>query len=92
MSPRDDNLSGAGVYSCAIVDHEKLQHGWLWEIVGAKVRKGVDQLSMFGDEDLPPKRRSQFVVNSELLIEIPEPIEEEKADFDDELMRIEAPI
>jgi superfamily II DNA or RNA helicase len=70
---------------CAIIDHEKLQHDWLWEMVGAKVRKNVEQLSMFGDEDLPPKRKPQFVANPELLIEIPTPLEEEKADFDDEL-------
>jgi type III restriction enzyme len=74
---------------CAIVDHEKLQHDWLWEIVGAKVRTDVDQYSMFGDEDLPPRRKPQFVDKPELLIEIPEPIEEEKADFDEELMNIE---
>ncbi|MDE3091296.1 MAG: DEAD/DEAH box helicase family protein, partial [Chloroflexota bacterium] len=73
---------------CGIVDHEKLKHDWLWEIVGAKIRKDVDQLSMFGDEDLPPKRKPQFVAKPELLIEIPAPTEEEKADFDDELAGI----
>ena len=77
---------------CAIVDHEKLKHSWLWDIVGAKVRKGVDQLSMFGDEDLPPKRKPQFVANPELLIEIPEPIEEERGDFDEDIMIIEIEI
>ena len=77
---------------CAIVDHEKLQHAWLWEMVGAKVRTDVDQLSLFGDEDLPPRRKPQFVDKPALLIEIPEPIEEEKADFDDELMNIEVEI
>lgn len=70
---------------CAIVDHEKLGHQWLWEMVGAKVRKDVDQTRMFGDEDLPVKRKAQFVVNPDLLIEIPEPIEPEVANFDDEL-------
>lgn len=70
---------------CAIVDHAKLKHDWLWEIVGAKVRKDVDQLSMFGDEDLPPKRKQQNLSNPELLIEIPEPIEEEITDFDADL-------
>ena len=74
---------------CGIVDHEKLKHDWLWEIVGAKIRKDVDQMSLFGDEDLPPKRKPQFVANQELLIEIPEPIEEEPSDFDDELAGIE---
>jgi superfamily II DNA or RNA helicase len=70
---------------CAIVDHEKLQHAWLWDIVGAKIHKDVDQFTLFGDEDLPPKRKPQFVVNPRLLIQIPEPIEEEKSDFDEEL-------
>ncbi|OIO89593.1 MAG: hypothetical protein AUK03_14280 [Anaerolineae bacterium CG2_30_64_16] len=67
---------------CAVVDHEKLKHAWLWEMVGAKVRTGVDQASLFGDEDLPPKRKPQFVARPELLIEVPQPVEEEKADFD----------
>ena len=73
---------------CAIVDHEKLKHGWLWDMVGAKVHKDVDQFTMFGEEDLPPKRKQQVVANPELLIEIPEPIEDEKADFDEDLDNI----
>jgi len=73
---------------CAIVDHEKLQHKWLWEMVGAKVRQNVDQMTLFGDEDLPPRRKPQFVAKPENLIEIPEPIEEEVADFDEELSGI----
>lgn len=63
---------------CAIVDHEKLKHGWLWDMVGAKIRTNIDQLSMFGDEDLPPRRKPQFVDKPELLIAIPEPIEPER--------------
>jgi superfamily II DNA or RNA helicase len=70
---------------CAVVDHEKLKHGWLWDMVGAKVHKDVDQFTMFGEEDLPPKRKPQFVANPDLLIGVPKPIEEEKADFDEEL-------
>ncbi len=73
---------------CAIVDHEKLKHDWLWEMVGAKVHKDVDQFTMFGDEDLPPKRKQQVVANPDLLIEVPEPLEEEKADFDEDLDKI----
>ncbi len=72
---------------CAIVDHEKLKHGWLWNMVGAKIHKDVDQFTMFGDEDLPPKRKKQEVVNPDLLIKLPE-AEEEKADFDEELKNI----
>jgi len=70
---------------CAIVDHEKLKHDWLWEMVGAKVRKEVDQDSLFGDEDLPPPRKPQILAHPENLIEIPEPQEDEEADFGREL-------
>ncbi len=73
---------------CAIVDHEKLKHDWLWEMVGAKIHKDVDQFTMFGEEDLPPKRKQQIVANPDLLIEVPEPTEEEKADFDKDLDKI----
>jgi type III restriction enzyme len=66
---------------CAIVDHEKLQHDWLWEMVGAKVHKEVDQHSLFGDEDLPPPRKAQVLAHPENLIEIPEAQEEDEADF-----------
>jgi type III restriction enzyme len=74
---------------CAVVDHEKLKHDWLWEMVNAKVRQGVDQLSLFGDEDLPPRRKKQDTVHPELLITIPDPIEDEESDFDAELGDIE---
>jgi type III restriction enzyme len=67
---------------CAIVDHAKLKHQWLWEMVGAKVRTDVDQLRMFGDEDLPPKRKQQFLANPELLIKIPDAIGPEVSSFD----------
>jgi superfamily II DNA or RNA helicase len=84
------NVRGEDIQEiCAIVDHEKLQHSWLWEMVGAKIRQDIDQLSMFGDEDLPPKRKPQFVAKPDLLITIPEPIEGEKADFDEELEGIQ---
>jgi type III restriction enzyme len=68
---------------CAIVDHEKLKHQWLWEIVGARIKKDVDQGNLFGDEDLPPKRKPQVMDKPEKIIEIPEPEEEEEADFSD---------
>lgn len=83
------NMRGEDIQEiCAIVDHKKLQHDWLWDMVGAKVRENVEQLSMFGDEDLPPKRKPQIVAHPELLIEIPKPIEEEKSDFEDDLANI----
>jgi len=78
---------------CAIVDHEKLKHGWLWEMVGAKIKTGIDQGNLFGiEEDLPPKRKQQFVAKPELLIEIPQPAQDEKADFGDDLKNIEVKV
>ncbi len=74
---------------CAIVDHEKLKHDWLWEMVGAKVHKEVDQDSLFGDEDLPPPRKPQILVRPENLIEIPQPQENEEADFATDLEEFE---
>jgi type III restriction enzyme len=68
---------------CAIVDHEKLQHQWLWEIVGARIKKDVDQGNLFGDEDLPPRRKPQIMDKPENIIEIPEPEEDDDADFSD---------
>jgi hypothetical protein len=62
-------------------------------MVGAKIKSGVDQGNLFGiEEDLPPKRKPQFVAHPELLIEIPESLEEEKADFDKDLMDIEVKV
>ncbi|MDQ3197917.1 MAG: hypothetical protein M3Q46_01800 [Verrucomicrobiota bacterium] len=68
---------------CAIVDHEKLDHKWLWEMVGAKIKTGIAQGDLFGvEEDLPPKRKPQLLVNEEKLIDIPEPLEGEKEGID----------
>jgi superfamily II DNA or RNA helicase len=68
---------------CAIVDHEKLDHKWLWELVGAKIKTEIDPGSLFGiEDDLPPKRKPQVLVNQDKLIQIPEPLEEEKEGID----------
>ncbi|HET6402139.1 MAG TPA: DEAD/DEAH box helicase family protein [Candidatus Kapabacteria bacterium] len=62
---------------CAIVDHERLNHKWLWDLVGAVIRKDVDQGDLFGvEEDLPPKRLLQDLVNPDLLIKVPDPTKE----------------
>ncbi len=68
---------------CAIVDHEKLDHQWLWEMVGAKVKTGIDQGDLFGiEDDLPAKRKPQLLVNEDKLIDVPEPLEGEKEGID----------
>lgn len=68
---------------CAVIDHPKLKHDWLWELVKAKVRPDVEQTELFGDEDLPPKRKEQKLVKPENIIEIPDPVEGEDVDFSD---------
>ena len=68
---------------CAIVDHEKLDHKWLWELVGAKIKTEIDPGTLFGiEDDLPPKRKPQVLVNQDNLIAIPEPLEDEKEGID----------
>lgn len=60
---------------CAVVDHPKLEHDWLWDLLRARVRRdvGVDQEFDEDEErgELPPR---QAIVNSDLLIEILEPV------------------
>lgn len=60
----------------AAVDHPKLDHGWLWELVRAKVKtevKATDEFEL--DEDLPEPAgpHEPELVNPALLIEVPEP-------------------
>ncbi|MDD8018969.1 MAG: DEAD/DEAH box helicase family protein [Bacteroidota bacterium] len=68
---------------CAIVDHEKLKHNWLWETVRARVKTDIDLGNLFGDEDLPPKSKVQILDKPENIIDVPEPEEAEQADFSD---------
>ena len=68
---------------CAIVDHEKLDHKWLWELVGAKIKTDIDAGDLFGiEDDLPPKRKPQVLDDPDKLIHVPEPLEEEKEGID----------
>jgi hypothetical protein len=61
---------------CAVVDHPKLEHYWLWEILGSKVRKGVTTEQMFDEtEDLPPPPPRQEISHPELVIDVPKEIE-----------------
>lgn len=59
---------------CAVVDHPKLEHGWLWELFGSKVRENVSIDDIFNEEeDLPPRPPKQELVAPERVIEVPEP-------------------
>ena len=48
---------------CSVIDHPKLEHRWLWEIFGSKVRENVGIDDMFDEtEDLPEPPPRQEVV------------------------------
>ena len=59
---------------CAVVDHPKLGHEWLWTLLHARVRTEVgvqqefDELAERGEP--PPRQR---IVNPDLIIEVPQP-------------------
>lgn len=58
---------------CAAVDHPKLEHHWLWELFGSKIRQNVLIDQTFDEtEDLPPPPQKQELVNPENVIELPE--------------------
>lgn len=57
---------------CAIVDHPKLDHDWLWELLRARVRRKVGLEQQFEEEELQVIPPAQEIIEPELLIEIPE--------------------
>ncbi len=60
---------------CAIVDHPKLEHDWLWELLQAKVQKDVGVQERFDIlKELPKPKPRQEVINPDLVIAIPKPI------------------
>ena len=68
---------------CAVVDHPKLDHEWLWKLLQARMRRdvGIDEEFPETEErgELPPV---QEIVNRDLLITIPDPIEDEELTLD----------
>ena len=67
---------------CAVVDHPKLEHQWLWDIFGSKIRTGVGMDDMFDeDEDLPSPPPRQELVRPQNLIEIPEQSIDDEGEF-----------
>ena len=62
---------------CAIVDHPKLEHQWLWDLLQAKVEKNVgvqQEFDALGELPEPPPR--QQLVNPDLIIQIPDPLDD----------------
>lgn len=61
---------------CAVVDHPKLEHQWLWDIFGSRVRTKVEIDQCFDEtEDLPPPPPRQEIVRPEQIIEVPKLID-----------------
>ncbi|NLF00373.1 MAG: hypothetical protein GX601_05275, partial [Anaerolineales bacterium] len=70
---------------CAVVDHPKLEHQWLWDIFNAKKRESVLIDDQFDEtEDLPPPPPKQELVKPELVIDIPpvDPLMVDEGEFD----------
>lgn len=67
---------------CAIVDHPKLKHDWLWDLLQAKVEKNVGVQQEFDAlKELPEPKPRQEMVNPDLIIAIPEPTDD-ASDFE----------
>ncbi len=62
---------------CAVVDHPKLAHQWLWDIFSSKVRTNVGIDDEYGEEeDLPEPPPRQLLDKPENMIAIPDELEE----------------
>lgn len=65
---------------CAVVDHPKLEHQWLWDIFNARKRVNVQIDQEFNEtEDLPPPLPKQELKKPELVVDIP-PVDPSVAD------------
>ena len=63
---------------CAIVDHPKLEHDWLWRLLRARVRDNVGVDETFDEQgELPEMPPRQEIEKPELVIEIPQPTDED---------------
>lgn len=77
---------------CAVVDHPKLEHHWLWQIFGSKVRQNVGIDEEFDEtEDLPERRPRQEIARPEFVIEVPKEIEGLVDDEEFEVGELEEP-
>ena len=79
---RGKNVTEEESQICAVVDHPKLAHQWLWDIFSSKVRTdvGVDEL-FDEEEDLPEPPPRQELTNPENIIQIPEPSDDDVGEF-----------
>ncbi len=70
---RRPNVAADEPQICAIVDHPKLEHEWLWKLVNAKKRENVAIDKTFDDtEDLPPPPPKQIIDKPDKVIGVPD--------------------
>lgn len=70
---------------CAVVDHPKLEHQWLWDIFNAKKRTNVGIDDTYDEtEDLPPPPPKQEMTKPERVIDLPpvDPTISDDGEFD----------
>lgn len=70
---------------CAIVDHPKLDHDWLWKLFESKVRENVGVDDEYDEEeDVPEPKLKQEIEKPDNVISIPDEhdLEDEGDDFD----------
>ena len=70
---------------CAVVDHPKLEHQWLWDIFNARKRENVKLDDLFDEtEDLPPPPPKQDLAKPDLVIDLPpvDPSVMDEGEFD----------
>ncbi|GIV04549.1 MAG: hypothetical protein KatS3mg016_0124 [Fimbriimonadales bacterium] len=71
---RGKNIDPSEPQICAIVDHPKLEHQWLWDMFNAKKRENVSIEDLFDEtEDLPPPLPKQELTKPHLVIRVPDP-------------------
>jgi superfamily II DNA or RNA helicase len=71
---RSSGLTADEPQICAVVDHPKLEHDWLWQIFNAKRRQNVGVDELFNEtEDLPEPPPKQSLEKPENVIEVPPP-------------------
>jgi len=77
---------------CAVVDHPKLEHQWLWDIFGSTVRQNVLIDDEFDEgEDLPEPPPKQELVEPENVVDVPDEDPDYVDDGEFDLGGIEGP-
>ena len=79
---RRHNVTGDEPQICAVVDHPKLEHQWLWDIFNSKIRidVGVDE-EFDEEEDLPEPPPRQHMNQPWQVIDIPDPSDDDEGEF-----------